>query len=82
MINEQLAEVYESEGYVNRELSPKEIIKYLDDHGNDWHVQVSTGKLFASDMCVKTENGEIVDCAEFVDTTDWQLFDLLAHLQY
>lgn len=68
----QLVASYEVEGYVNRPLSQKEIIKMADMHGNKWHI--ACGVLYLSE-CDD-------DISQYADTTGWQLFDVLEFLNY
>jgi hypothetical protein len=70
-ISAELADGYETEGYVNRVLAEREAIKMLDMHGVDWHITPHGGLL------AKDENDE-----DFVTITNWTLFDMLAYLNY
>lgn len=71
MLSTQLIDSYETEGYSNRPLSQIEICKILDEHGISWEYN-SEKVLFAVDRGID----------EYTNTTNWQLFDLLAFLNY
>lgn len=72
MVNEQLADAYELEGYANREISQKEIIKMMDMHGCSWKRNPDASALYVAE-----DNN-----SEYDDTSGWQLFDVLSFLNY
>lgn len=80
MANAQLITSYENEGFVNRDMTYRDLVNTLTDHCVDH--QLIDGKLFASDMASKIENGVSVDVSQWVDTSDWYLFDMLNFLNY
>lgn len=64
-----LVSSYEMEGYSNRKMSFKGLIKMLDNHGQySWEDE---GRLFAYD-----------DEEQYVDITNYDLFDMLSFLNY
>lgn len=68
----KLAESYELEGYEDRPLSAKEVIKILGQHDTNTTTVFIDGVLFVTD----------IDLNETHNTNDWKLFDLLHFLNY
>lgn len=72
-LSPETIELFEGEGYVNRELGMYELQRRLDAHGTHIMFSGSPDKLYIWDNV----NKELLD-----DTTGWTLFDLLDFLNY
>lgn len=76
----ELINSYLNEGYENNELTVNNIRVNLKNHGVE--TKFIDDQLMALNAMTRLSNGIVEDVSEWVNTTGWKGFDVLAFLGY